>query len=82
MQNSQKFYIGIDLGGKTKPTTGLCILEESDGKLQYLHAQCRFCKDLKYSEIIKSIKSYLPKTEVISIDGPLTLGKGKGLLRL
>ncbi|MDD5145619.1 MAG: hypothetical protein PHF44_02155, partial [Candidatus Pacebacteria bacterium] len=66
----------------TDPTTGLCILEESVGKLQYLHAQGRFCKDLKYSEIIKSIKSYLPKTEVISIDGPLTLGKGKGLLRL
>ncbi|MBU4298566.1 hypothetical protein KJ636_00785 [Patescibacteria group bacterium] len=28
MIKNEKFYIGIDLGGKDKETTGLCILAE------------------------------------------------------
>lgn len=82
MQDNQKFFIGIDLGGKTKRTTGLCILEESEEKLQFFHGQCKSCQDLKYSEVLKIIKPYLAKVGAIAIDGPLTLGKGKGLMRL
>lgn len=82
MKNNQKFFVGIDLGGKKKRTTGLCILEEKNGKVQFFKDYCKKCQDLKPSEILKTIKPYLEKIEVIAVDGPLTLGKGKGLMRL
>jgi len=78
----QSFFVGIDLGGKKKATTGLCILEAKKEKLQFFPKYCKLCKDIKSIEIFKTIKPYLEKIEVIAIDGPLTLGKGKGLMRL
>jgi len=80
--NQEKIFIGIDLGGKKKATTGLCILETKQGKPQFFLEYCRLCKDIKATEILKTIKPYLEKTEVIAIDGLLTIGKGKGLMRL
>lgn len=78
----RKFFIGIDLGGKTRASTGLCILEEFNGKLGLSQAYCKICHDLRYAELFETLKPYLERTEVIAIDGPLTLGKGKGLMRL
>jgi predicted nuclease with RNAse H fold len=77
-----KFFIGIDLGGKKKRTTGLCILTKNNGGIQFFKDYCKNCQDLKFTEILKTIEPYLRKTEVIAIDAPLTLGKGKGLMRL
>ncbi|MFH1036691.1 MAG: hypothetical protein V1756_01305 [Patescibacteria group bacterium] len=82
METKRKFFIGIDLGGKTKKTTGLCILEETEEGLRFFHSQCRYCGDLKYVEVLKTIKPFLAETCVIAADGPLTKGKGKGLMRL
>lgn len=80
--NNQKLFIGIDLGGKKKATTGLCVLQFIDGELHFFQESCEACRDIKSSDIFKTIKPHLKKTEVIAVDGPLTLGKGKGLMRL
>lgn len=82
MKNKQKLFVGIDLGGKKKATTGLCILAQKEGKLQFPREYCKSCKDIKSTEILKTLRPYLGKIEVIAVDGPLTLGKGKGLMRL
>lgn len=69
----EKFFIGIDLGGSEKKTTGLCILK--NGKIFFLDDI--FGKDLK-----KIILPFLKDTQVIAIDAPLTKGRGKGKMRL
>jgi predicted nuclease with RNAse H fold len=79
--NKEKYFIGIDLGGMQKKTTGFCILEGKKEKI-YLSDYCSLCRDIKSTQILKKIKPYLEKIEVIAIDGPLTQGKGKGLMRL
>jgi len=73
MENKQKLFIGIDLGGKTKKTTGVCILK--DQKIVLI-------KDVIGGSLLKIINPYLKETKVIAIDAPLTKGKGKGLMRL
>lgn len=74
MQNNQrKFFIGIDLGGKNKKTTGVCVRQ--DQKIVLL-------KEVLGGSLLKTINPYLKETKVIAIDAPLTLGKGKGLMRL
>ena len=70
----KKFFIGIDLGGKEKKTTGVCIL----GAEGY----CQKCEDVFGKDILKVINPYLKNTEVIAIDAPLTRGRGKGKFRL
>ncbi len=83
----REFFIGIDLGGKEKKTTGLCILE--NGKPVLL-------KDVFGKDVFKTINPYLKDskppttlpakgwgpTKVIAIDAPLTQGRGKGKMRL
>jgi predicted nuclease with RNAse H fold len=80
-RNQKNFFIGIDLGGKKKATTGLCILKGTKEKI-FFSDYCQNCRDLKSSEILKTVEPYLKNTQVIAVDGPLTLGKGKGLMRL
>ena len=72
-KNEEKFFIGIDLGGKEKKTTGVCVLENK--KIVLL-------KDIFGKEILKIINPYLKDTKVIAIDAPLTKGRGKGKMRL
>jgi predicted nuclease with RNAse H fold len=74
MLKNKKFFIGIDLGGKEKKTTGICIL----GAKGY----CQKCEDIFGRDILKVINPYLKNTEVIAIDAPLTKGRGKGKFRL
>ncbi|KPJ57075.1 hypothetical protein AMJ49_02890 [Parcubacteria bacterium DG_74_2] len=81
MKNEDKFFIGVDLGGRKKATTGLCILKGGKDKISFSD-YCRICKDIRSTQILKKITPYLEKTEVITVDGPLTQGKGKGLMRL
>ncbi len=72
------FFIGIDLGGKKKKTTGICILEKNQaGDLIFVSKERIFGKDL-----LKKIFRYLPATRTIAIDAPLTKGRGKGKMRL
>ena len=80
--NSQKLFVGVDLGGRKKATTGLCVLQALDGKPQLFQEYCKTCRDIKSSDVFKIIRPYLKKIGVIAVDGPLTLGKGKGLMRL
>ena len=72
-KNKEKFYIGIDLGGKEKKTTGICILKNK---------KIVFLGDVFGRDVLKTINLYLKDIEVIAIDAPLTKGRGKGLLRL
>lgn len=73
MRNNQKFFIGIDLGGKNKKTTGVCIMKNQKPVL---------IKDIFGKNLFKVINPYLKETQVIAIDAPLTEGRGKGGLRL
>jgi predicted nuclease with RNAse H fold len=66
-------YIGIDLGGRDKKTTGLCVLAEK-GDIE--------CELVKGKDVLKKIRPYLKNTKVIAIDAPLTKGRGKGNFRL
>jgi len=70
---NKKFYIGIDLGGKKKKTTGICVLENKKAIL---------LKDVWGRDTLKTINPYLKDTQVIAIDAPLTKGRGKGKMRL
>lgn len=69
----ENFFIGIDLGGKEKKTTGICVLREKEIIL---------LKDVFGKNVLRVINPYLKKTKVIAIDAPLTRGKGKGKMRL
>ncbi|MDO8551125.1 MAG: hypothetical protein Q7S03_00375 [bacterium] len=69
--------MGIDLGSKDKRSTGLCFLEKtSKGELK-IETQTITGKNL-----IKTLTPYFPKIKVIAIDGPLSIGPGKGKMRL
>jgi predicted nuclease with RNAse H fold len=78
----KKFFIGIDLGGKEKKTTGVCILEKRNQKLIFEKKYCKKCKGVFGKDIIGVIRPYLKNTAVIAIDAPLTKGRGKGKMRL
>jgi predicted nuclease with RNAse H fold len=73
MQIGQNFFIGIDLGWPDKKTTGICVLE--NGKIILF-------KDVYGKNTFLTIKPYLNKTKVIAVDAPLSLGPGKGKMRL
>ncbi len=75
-------FIGIDLGGKEKKTTGVCILEKKEGNVSSLEIWCQKCQDFFGKDILKKIGKYLKETEVIAIDALLTAGQGKGKMRL
>ena len=72
-ENRRKFFIGVDLGGKEKKTTGVCILENKKIVL---------IKDVFGKSLLRAISPYLKNTEAIAIDAPLTKGRGKGKMRL
>jgi len=72
-KNEKKFFIGVDLGGKEKKTTGICVLRNQKLVL---------AKDVFGRDILKTINPYLKNTVAIAIDAPLTKGRGKGRMRL
>lgn len=78
----KNLFIGIDLGGPIKRTTGLCILEEKEKEFLPLQNQCQGCKLIKGEEVFRQIKPYLKNTLTIAVDGPLSFGPGKGKMRL
>lgn len=73
MENNQKFFIGVDLGWRDKKTTGICVLGGEKFLLE---------KDVYGKNVIRAIGAFLKDTKVIAIDAPLTLGRGKGKMRL
>lgn len=78
----RELFVGIDLGGKEKKTTGICILERKNGKIFFSKDYCKFCKVVYGKEILKKLRNYLEETRVIALDAPLTKGRGKGKMRL
>jgi len=72
-KNEGKFFIGIDLGGKEKKTTGVCVLQNKKIVL---------IEDVFGKDVLKVINPYLKNTVAIAIDAPLTKGRGKGRMRL
>lgn len=79
---NKNFFIGIDLGGKEKRSTGICILEGVKGTISPSENWCQSCQDVFGKEILRKITPYLKNTKAIAIDAPLTRGKGKGKMRL
>jgi len=79
MKQNKNFFIGIDLGGKEKKSTGICILNEDISPDQ---EWCKACQDVFGKDVLKKISPYLKSTKVIAIDAPLTKGRGKGKMRL
>jgi predicted nuclease with RNAse H fold len=73
-------FVGIDLGGEKKRTTGLCILSARND-LTEPH-DCANCQLINSQQIIATIEPYVKRIRVIAIDGPLTVGRGKGAMRL
>jgi len=78
----EKLFLGIDLGGKEKKTTGVCILEEENGNLVFNERYCKNCSNIFGKNIFKKIGKYLKDAKVIAIDAPLTKGRGRGKMRL
>jgi len=73
-RGEKRLSIGIDLGGKDKRTTGICILNNNQNIV--------LAKDVLGKNLLRTINPYLKNTEVIAIDAPLTKGRGKGKMRL
>lgn len=76
------FFIGIDLGGKEKKTTSICILEKREGGLFVQEIFCKKCENIFGKDVLTKIRPYLKGAKVIAVDAPLTLGAGKGEMRL
>lgn len=70
------FYIGIDPGKKDLKTTGICVLKETDGKFSVLS------KTIIGKNAPRVLLRYLKGVKVISIEAPITYGRGKGKMRL
>ncbi len=81
-RRNKNLFMGIDLGGRNKKTTGICILEEKNGQVVPKTDWCQGCCVIFGKDIIKKIKPYLQDTAVVAIDGPLSFGPGKGKMRL
>lgn len=77
---TKNLFVGIDLGGKRRKTTGICILQHKNN-LAIPH-NCKTCQLVTSPEITSTIRPYLKYVRVIAVDGPLTVGKGKGAMRL
>ncbi len=82
IKKSHNFFIGIDLGGKEKKTSGVCILVAKNGDILNKANWCRECEDVRGKDVLKKIRPYLKNTKAIAIDAPLTKGRGKGNFRL
>ncbi|OGY26916.1 MAG: hypothetical protein A2Z42_00800 [Candidatus Woykebacteria bacterium RBG_19FT_COMBO_43_10] len=68
------YFVGIDLGWKNKKTTGICVLDDN----LKIHSN----GVVEGSRLLTALRPYLSKTSMVAIDAPLTLGEGKGKLRL
>lgn len=79
---NSEWVCGIDLGGKNRKTTGVCLLKIVNGKPKYDKRRCNFCRVIPGETLLSYLKPYLARIETIAIDGPLTLGPGKGRMRL
>ena len=73
MEEKRTLFLGIDLGGREKRTTGICIIENNN---------IVFSATIFGKELLSLISPFLPQIKVIAIDAPLTKGKGKGKMRL
>lgn len=82
MGNKKEFFIGIDLGGRNKKTTGICVLERGEEGISFSDISCSGCEDVAGKEALKKIKPFLKETRAIAVDAPLTRGRGKGKMRL
>ena len=71
------YFIGIDLGGKKKKTTALCVLKHTGDRSKIV-----INKLITGSRLWTNLYPYLSQTKVIAVDAPLTKGKGKGQMRL
>ncbi|MDO8424492.1 MAG: DUF429 domain-containing protein [bacterium] len=80
--NKREFFIGIDLGGRNKKTTAFCVLERREKGIFPAELCCKKCETYFGKDIFKKIKPYLSSARVIAIDAPLTIGRGKGKMRL
>lgn len=78
----QSLVCGIDLGGKTRKTTGVCLLKVVKGQIKFDQRRCRHCQTVFGRDLLSYLKPHLKKIEIIAIDAPLTLGPGKGKMRL
>jgi len=90
---AKNLFVGIDLGGQKRKTTGICILKQKNGLIDCTTGicilkqkngliDCKTCQLVTSPKIIATIKPYLKDIRVIAVDGPLTIGKGKGAMRL
>lgn len=70
-------FIGINLGGWEQKTTGVCILFY--GKRNKILSKT---KTIYGKNIYRTLSPYLLSAKVICIDAPLTLGQGKGKMKL
>jgi predicted nuclease with RNAse H fold len=82
INDKENFFIGIDLGGREKKTSGICILRKTKEGILPDKNWCIFCQDFYGKDVLNKIKKYLKEIKVIAIDAPLTKGKGKGKMRL
>ena len=62
--NERKFFIGIDLGGKEKKTTGVCILGKRDKELIFEENYCQKCPGSR-----AKLTTGLPRSELRSTSG-------------
>lgn len=70
-------FLGIDLGGYTRKTTGICFFTETKNGIEY-----DLQEDIKGKKLFKNILPHLESTQTIAIDCPLTLGKEGGGMRI
>lgn len=75
-------FLGIDLGLENKKTSAVCILEEKENKPLRIETYCKECMDIYGKSVLKKVEPYLKKINTVAIDSPLTMGKGKGKMRL
>jgi predicted nuclease with RNAse H fold len=75
-------FVGIDLGIERKKTSAIFILKESNKKILPLEGFQKNFEDIFGKEVLKFLKPFLENVKVIAIDSPLTIGKGKGKMRL
>jgi predicted nuclease with RNAse H fold len=75
-------FVGIDLGVERKKTSAIFILKESNKKILPLESFQKNFEDIFGREVLKILKPFLENVKVIAIDSPLTIGRGKGKMRL
>jgi predicted nuclease with RNAse H fold len=77
----RNLFVGIDLGIERKKTSSIFILKENKGKVLPFEWEANF-EDIFGREVLKRLRPYFDRINVIAIDAPLTKGRGKGKMRL